>query len=242
MKKKFLLLLFIYMLPCIVFASDDFEVLSEDIKYFKTITHNVGCDLYSFNDSLSESYEIAKEEYEQQSSVSERSTTIETTYKKMTTSILSVNSYYRYKVKLEWKNIPKVRSYDTIAIGFGASVKNLGSPIFNEKYCVTNGNCYNVSGYVHSYIGRNGIGITFSVPTGKLDSLEQTMYFDVQKNTSSTIITQYAYGDYAHATKSVSLSKASDYTVTTGGINHSSDSITYYDEISTARATWSGSW
>ena len=141
-----------------------------------------------------------------------------------------------------FKNIPKVRSYDTIAIGFGASVKNLGSPIFNEKYCVTNGNCYNVSGYVHSYIGRNGIGITFSVPTGKLDSLEQTMYFDVQKNTSSTIITQYAYGDYAHATKSVSLSKASDYTVTTGGINHSSDSITYYDEISTARATWSGSW
>lgn len=68
------------------------------------------------------------------------------------------------------------------------------------------------------------------------------MYFDVQKNTSSTIITQYAYGDYAHATKSVSLSKASDYMVTTGGINHSSDSITYYDEISTARATWSGSW
>lgn len=242
MKKKFLLLLFIYMLPCIVFASDDFEVLSEDIKYFKTITHNVGCDLCSFNDSLSESYEITKEEYEQQSSVSERSTTIETTYKKMTTSILAVNSYYRYKVKLEWKNIPKVRSYDTIAIGFGASVKNLGSPIFNEKYCVTNGNCYNVSGYVHSYIGRNGIGITFSVPTGKLDSLEQIMYFDVQKNTSSTIITQYAYGDYAHATKSVSLSKASDYTVTTGGINHSSDSITYYDEISTARATWSGSW
>lgn len=242
MKRKFLWLFFILLIPYSVYASDGSNVLSENVKYFKTITYSVRYETYNFNKLLNKTYEITKEEYEKQLNLVPKSTTIETTYKKMTTSILAVNSYYRYKVELEWKNMPKVRSYDTIAIGFASSVKNLGTPIFNEEYCVTNGGCYDVSGYVYSYVGRNGIGVTFRVPSGSLDSMKQTLYFDVQKNTSSTIITQYAYGDYAHATKNISSDKASDYIVTTGGINYSSSSITYYDEISTAIATWHGSW
>lgn len=41
----------------------------------------------------------------------------------MTTSILSNGNRYRYKVVLEWENMPSTRSYDVIGIGFLASVK-----------------------------------------------------------------------------------------------------------------------
>lgn len=242
MKKALFSTLLLLFLPCFVYASTEEMILSEETRYFKTITCNNDYVIYGLNNSISETFEISKEEYEQQWHVSQNSTTIETTYKKMTTSILSSNSNYKYKVKLEWKNIPKVRSYDTIAIGFPASVKIVGSPIFNENYCITNDSCYDVSGFVYSFIGRNGVGITFKVPASNIFSMEQTLFFIVEKNTSSIITTQYAYGDYAHATKNLSLDKADDYTVTTAGINHGDASITYYDEISTARASWTGVW
>lgn len=64
----------------------------------------------------------------------------------------------------------------------------------------------------------------------------------MQKNTSSTIIAQYAYGDYAHAVKTISLNNAQKYKVNTGGIIYEDTSITYYDAISTAKATWNGNW
>lgn len=246
----FILMSCLLMIPIKSYASENgYEetIVAEKTKYYKTITHkNNNLVVFSnFNGANnSKTIEITKEEYDSSSLniTNLKSTTIETTYKKMTTYIISINSYYRYKVILEWKNMPSTRSYDTIAIGFPASVKAKSSPIFSNDYCVTSSNCHTATGYQYSYNSTNGIGITFQVPTGSLYSMKQTLYFDVGKNTSSTIVKQYAYGDYSHATKNVSLTKAKSYSVGSTGIVHNNDSIQYYDQINVATAEWSGTW
>ncbi len=243
MKTKLLLFIALFSFPIMIFAQSEEEILAEEIKYYKTtIFDNGAISIMSKDNAISTTVEITKEEYESSgfNNISPN-TIVETEYKKMTTTISSVNSYYRYKVNLEWKNIPKVRSYDTIAIGFPASVKPKMTPIFSENYC-TLSNCYTTTGYQYLYSGQNGVGVTFQVPTGELKSMSQTLYVDMQKNTSSTIVTQYAYGDYAHAVKSISLDKAKNYTVSTIGIKYDSSNISYYDEINYARATWNGNW
>ena len=243
MKFKYIFILML-LLPTFVLAKiNEEEIVTQTTKYYKTININSNeTQVYSINDLNSYTIEITQEEYDSFKADQSLNATIETTYKKMTTTISKVNSYYRYKVNLEWKNIPTIRSFDTIAIGFPASVKTKATPIFNEKYCVTNSECYTTTSYLHLYNDKNGIGVTFQVPTGNLVTMNQILYVDMQKNTTSTIIAQYAYGDYAHAIKTISLSKAKNYIVNTNGIEYNSSNISYYDEINYAKATWNGSW
>ncbi len=247
MKKFVVLFSILYAIsPLAIFASQIEEDILEtfNTKYYKTVTIQSSVQSFS-NETNNNSYtvEISRDEYESYNPmIDANSTTIETTYKKMTTSISKVDSHYRYTVTLEWKNIPKVRSYDTIAIGFPSSVKVATTPIFAENYCVTNDDCYTSTGYKYSYVGSNGVGVTFQVPTGNLSSLNQKMYFDVEKNTQSTILRQFAYGDYAHATSSVTLSDSKKYTVGTTGIVFESGVINKYDAIDCAETTWSGNW
>ena len=171
-----------------------------------------------------------------------KSTTIETTYKKMTTSIEDNNPSFRYKVVLQWKNMPSTRSYDIIGIGYPASVKNSMSPIFEDKYCTTATNCHTSTAYSYAYTGNNGIGVVFPLPSGSLYSMTQTLYVSMMKNTSSTIYTQYAYGDYAHAVENVSLNTAKSFIVNTSGIVHNNGSGNSYDTINYAKAVWNGVW
>ena len=51
-----------------------------------------------------------------------------------------------------------------------------------------------------------------------------------------------AYGDYSHATKSISGGSAQGFYVDAGGIDLDESIVSYYDTISKATATWSGSW
>ncbi|HAB67499.1 MAG TPA: hypothetical protein DCE23_09050 [Firmicutes bacterium] len=242
MKRRLLLFMVLLCFPVITLAKESENILAQEIKYYKTTTINKGTISVMSNSLGVNTVEISKEEYESSNSNNIMpNTIIETEYKKMTTTISKVNSNYRYKVNLEWKNIPKIRSYDTIAIGFPSSVKPKMTPIFSEEYCNSSG-CHNTSGYHYMYSGKNGVGVTFQVPSGDLKSMNQTLYVDMEKNTSSTIITQYAYGDYAHAVKSISLGSAKNYTVSTIGIKYDSSNISYYDEINYARATWNGNW
>ncbi len=243
MKKVLMLFIMFIVLPYIVCAKGNETILAEQTKYYKTIYFDNELTYMMNNSNISRTLEITKDEYDSyEKDKYSLNGTIETEYKKLTVTISSINSYYRYKVNLEWKSIPKIRSYDTIAIGFPASVKPKLRPIFSEDYCTDKGKCYNTTGYHFLYSGDNGVGVTFQVPTGNLKSLNQTLYVDMQKNTSSTIIAQYAYGDYAHAVKTISLNNAQKYKVNTGGIIYEDTSITYYDAISTAKATWNGNW
>lgn len=249
MKKIFIgTLLAIFIFPITTFAQEDeFKVIAQETKYYKTIIVNSNFNSLNSKEQLngnSNSVEITKEEYENapEGNISTYANgSVETTYKRLTTSILNNGSTYRYQANLTWKNIPSTRSYDIIAIGHNSNVKCNGLIYFSQTYCLTNGTCRTLSTHYPKQFST-GVGTSFQVPTGNLKSLSQTLYFDVTKNTSSTITAQYAYGDYSHATSNVSLSQSKQYSVGTSGIYLNGSVEGHYDTIPTAVASWNGSW
>lgn len=233
------LLLPIYVNAEVVFNNTDQVSVT---KYYKTTYYRRNDSITTLSLDNSITQEITEEEFNS-SNLSSVNAMVETEYKKMTTTISKNGNYYQYKVNLLWKNMPSTRSYDTIGIGFPASVKmKTQVPYFKEEYCTTNDDCKVTTGYLYSYTGRNGVGVTFQVPTGNIKSMNQTLYFDVEKNVDATINTQYAYGDYSHAQKSISLVNAKKYKVGSTGIDFESEAIKYYDDIPVAQAKWTGTW
>lgn len=225
--------------------NDEFELLAETTKYYKTITERNITQLDLLQFPTTRSIEITEEEYDaaQIDNIMQTfgSSTIETSYKKLVTSILSNGSMYRYKTTLTWKTMPKVRSYDSIAIGHYSSVRYNANFNFTQTYCLTSGTCKTLTTYYPQYFTA-GASATFKVPEGNLSSLSQTLFYDVTKNVNATIISQKAYGDYSHATDTVTVAQAQNFTVGTSGIQFNDNTSNYYDEIDPAVATWSGTW
>jgi hypothetical protein len=218
----------------------DLNLNNYNVKYYKITT------ITDSSKSISYTQEITENEYEavdvKEKPITRGNATIENSYAKLTTSISSISTYYRYNADVEWKNISSTRSYDTIGIGFPSNVKKLGGLYFSQTYCTSSSNCSTSTSYSYSYSGSNGVGVTFQLPTGSLYSLTHHMHFNVTKNTTSTITAQHAYGSFAHATSSVSLTNAKKYTVDLNGIVFQSGVGSYYDIIGVAHATWNGTW
>ncbi len=242
MKKNYLLIIstiFIF-IPNLVFADTNEKIISEEIKYFRTTTNYSNNDIFLLNSVLSNSYteEISEEEYlnSDYSLKTSVSGSVENTYKKLVTSIIQNGSKYKYKVQLIWKSLPSKRSYDIIGIGHYSNVKVSGKPTFQLVYgsnSTSNATIKKTS---------TGTTATFKLPTGSFNNLTATLYFDVEKNTNSNILTQKAFGDYSHATSTISESNANKHTINTSGIKLDTSIINNYDEINTAVATWTGNW
>ncbi len=216
------------------------------IKYYKTTIIKNNSGIFASSENV-KSYveEVSEEEYnlaDSNISVTDGNVTIENTYQKLTTSISTIGSYYRYNADVEWKSIPSTRSYDTIGIGFPSNVRKLGGLYFEQIYCTSSTNCNTSTSYLYSYSGTNGVGVTFQQPSGSLYSLKHHMHFNVTKNTTATIYAQHAYGAFAHANTSVSLSDAEDYIVNANGIVFQNGVGSYYNILGVAEATWNGVW
>lgn len=248
MKKIFFAFLAVFsimLIPNVALAqensTDDLKKLSETVKYYKTIESS-NVQMFGAN-SPNKGYtvEISKKEYDNGTSVDSIKASVETNYKKMTTTIYQNGNYYRYQTKLEWKTMPKNRSYDIIAIGINPSVSIASLVSFNQYYCFTNGECKNNSAH-YGKTTSNGGGASFKIPSGDLTVLNSTIYFDVKKNVSATILRQDAYGDYSHATSSVSSSQSQNYSINSLGINLNGAISNSYDSIPVAQATWNGNW
>lgn len=166
---------------------------------------------------------------------------ISTASKTLTTTIISVSGRYRYKVTLEWKNMPSTRSYDILAIGMDANVKLYVGPYFRQNFCYSANNCSSSSTRTEK-ISSTGLGVSFKLPNASVVSMSSYMYFDVVKNTSDTITQLKVYGDYSHAKKTITETKARQYTVNRAGIVLNSSTSSYYDSIDTAISIWTGSW
>lgn len=230
-----------------IVAEDEFTVVGETTKYYKTVSVLNDSQVMSIiaPEVTSFTTEITKEEYD---SVDlhdlyhlNESRTVQTDYKILKTSLLNNNTIYRYRVDLTWKNIPKVRSFDIIAIGHYSSVERYGLPVFNQSYCMGNGECYD--GMAATIItGVNGTGLVFELPTDSLTNLTQYMYFDVKKSSSTTVKHQTVAGDYAHAVKTITYANAKKLSVNIAGIIHDSSVESYYDTIGAAIVNWEGSW
>ena len=122
-----------------------------------------------------------------------------------------------------------------------SNVKVNSTPIFQQYYCYSGGNCYTSNVYVYK-TGTYGAGATYKLAEGTLTTLKATLYFDIAKNTSSTLTGLSAAGDYAHATTTVSSDTAQNYSVVGGGLSLNSSISGYYDSIQSAVATMSVYW
>ncbi len=207
------------------------KVVASDTKYYKITNSTIVS-------------EISKDKYDKVDLQSSLQSTgfIETTYKKVTTKIIDLSNYYRYKISVEWKLIPQKRSYDIIGIGMDSNVSITGSITFQQNYCYETGNCYTSSAFV-SKISANGAAALFQLPTSnKVNSLNSYMYYTVAKNTSSTISVLNAYGDYSHATVNTQQSYINNFTINSLGIVLDSSIKSKYDEIPISKATASVNW
>lgn len=255
MSFKKIILLLILLIPIFVSAEEDEgRIVASEEKYYKTVTilnNSSVLQRANLGEMSSITTEITKEEYDNapvenysnaRTSDDYTDMTVETTYKKMKSTIREYYGDYRYKNVLTWKNIPSTRSYDIIAIGYYASVQPSGNVFFEQDYCTSSDSCYTTSSY-YQYNGANGSAAVFYLPSGTLTSLEQSLRIDMVKtNSSATLVSQVAAADYAHATSSISYSNAKKFTVNIGGIQLNDSIEDYYDTISVARASWEGEW
>lgn len=248
MKKYILSIFVIFMLGIIVpkCVNAD-EVLAEEVKYYKTVYKNNLFGTYSVRGEEDvENIEITKEEYDAFNPATTAqpasSSGVETTYKRMITSINKVNGQFVYQNSLSWKNFPATRSYDIISINHPTNVKISTALQFTTEYCTATGTCYN--NRTHNPIFSNtGVATIFPLPTGSLSMLNHTMKFTVEKNTTSTISVQYVQGDYAHATKSVNLTDTfSAYSAYGSGIILPSSLTNSYDTFNVANVAWTENW
>jgi len=282
MKKNVLLLLILFFIPGVVFASDGYRnyygiemtmeeysnleelgFTTDEIYYMSEDEFNYNKDIEGNLEATSTRYfaniirydatgriisnsdmEITEEDYNAEIVMPIADGYIETTYKKLRTVIASSGSRYRYKVTLTWKTMPKVRSYDIIGIGCMSSkvYVDFSSLRFSQTYCVGN-SCTNTATYSSDYVGANGSGVSFKVPSStSITTLQSFLYYDVNKKSSSTVTYMIAYGDYAHATSTISAGSAQGFWVDQGGIDLDDNIENYYDTIDSANATWNGSW
>lgn len=251
--RRWVLFSILLLTPFFVKAETEERVkVAEDIKYFKTVTILSNSEVMrtgNLGEVSSLTTEITEEEYNSvdtstDNTISPRgliSEAVETTYKRLATTMYSGTRLFTYETTLNWKLIPSTRSYDIIGIGHYATVRIDGNVRFWQNYCRSANQCYTSSTYYGpSYV--NGAAAIFKVPTGTLTSLEQIIEIDVEKAVSSTIYEQIAVGDYAHATSSISETNAQRLYVDCGGIRLDSSIEDYYDVIAETTATWTGSW
>lgn len=218
------------------------KIVSQETKYYKTTYPTTR--LYTTNVTpITE--EITKEEYDTIGNQLTRGTTtsFETTAKKITTTISEVSGKYRYNISTNWKTMPPVRSYDLIGIGFNNNVKLSGKTTFAQVFCVTSQVATCSSTTAHSLKNTStGIGASFVLKSGEYKIITVGLYFDVAKNTSSTITSQIAAGHYIHATSTVPYDPINSISLGNYGIIIDGSMKPYYEFIDPVKSTWSGSW
>lgn len=206
-------------------------LVASNAKYYKSIYTDLNGEEYSV--------EVTKEEYDNQGTLNARGT-VSTTYKEMVTTMSNNGDTFRYMVTVAWKQMPSVRSYDIIGIGFKDDVYISSSVYFNYSYCESSGDCITDTLYYNKKKLSTGGSAVYKFPSSA-KSMTAVLYYDVSKNTSDTITELTMYGDYAHAQSTVTSSIYTDYTITHNGIVLGS-SISYYDAIPCAVTSWGGTW
>lgn len=218
------------------------EIVSQETKYYKTTTP--AARFYT-NNITPITEEITKEEYDSIGNQVTRdvSGTLETTARKITTTISEVSGKYRYNISTNWTAMPPMRSYDIIGIGFNNNVKLSGKTTFAQVFCVTSQVATCSSTTAHSLKNTStGIGASFVLKSGQYKIITIGLYFDVAKNTSSTITSQIAAGHYIHATSTVPYDPINSISLGNYGIIIDGSMKPYYEFIESVPANWAGSW
>ena len=168
-----------------------------------------------------------------------------TDYKAIQTVIANLNDdTMRYKLDSYWYIIPNNRSYDIMGIGIEAPKVQINSGIYFREDWWTTGD---EAGYTTAHYPKTentGGSVLFPLPSGSLETLEQFMYFTVDKKPGVNTVTDLtATGDYAHATVTVSNNAYNYMSVNVaGGIVIDSPYANSFDEMYEAVANFVGTW
>jgi len=168
----------------------------------------------------------------------------QTAYKKMTSYITDLGGYYRYKVTLEWLQMPVKRSWDIIAIGYDPDVVQIGiSSTFHQSWCYSSGTCEgSYQGYYYSY--DDAEMVVFDLPNGSsVTSMNSYLYYSVipaENGDRSARLESYA--DYAHATSNLSNAPSSSELTFLNQIWFTGDYDSYYDDIQAIELTQPPNW
>ena len=260
--KQWLKFMFVIILiiPFIVSAEeveeDNYVKVAETVKYFKTTSifnnSSVMRDT-DFAEMSSITVEVSEEEFNNAPTETEPVAPIDgsrtvaqsqTTYKRLTTTIETNATYYRYTTNLYGRNMPQVRSYDIIAIGHYNDVElyNSQNIVFEQDYCEDAYSCYYSSSRTN-VVKEYGTAAVFHLPDDSLISLEQTLTFVVKKAGNYVVDYQVAAGDYAHATSNTIASlAANNLRIGVGGLILPDVIYDIYDTTPAAIADWSGTW
>lgn len=256
------------------------EVVSADTKYYKVFEpaeteQNKTKSFTSTSTSTTtteqdEPVELTKEQYykelnnikDEQTSADrieiQASDTGTTSYKTMTTSIVSLGSReYRVKNSVKWDKIPKTRSHDVIGAAINSAVFR---PQNTGNYGRQNWTLYNSYYGKYKYDGAtytatsdkwskkdNGYGVKMNLKNNEVGSdfrfsynvvsLSMYAYYEVNELVYGSQTYLDAYGRYAHAQQSLSGSFGFSMGLGGPGISFSGVSSSYFSIQENTQAT-----
>ncbi|HAB67592.1 MAG TPA: hypothetical protein DCE23_09530 [Firmicutes bacterium] len=229
------------------------KVVSSVTKYYKTETYiptaqdtTTSINYFNSDLSISNSYEITKEEYEdidnQVMTLGLEENPVNTEYKEMTASIIKVNNRYRYVNTVRWKKLPTWQQRDIIGIGFDNKVYGISSTKrLTAYFTYDNTSDSNATTTGTWELSPTGYGVSFKWPNpsfGAARGFLVRMYFEVEKNTTDPINVLNAYGNYRHGKSwdnNLICSFSVSYIIGVGANFEDK-----YDNISTSQATLTG--
>ncbi len=187
---------------------------NSNIKYYKTI--------YNLTNKESVTNETSAYDYEHESKIMTLGTSVITEYKKLAITTSNNN----VTLTLEWKNMPKYRSYDVIAIrgenvNFNTS-EILGAQFYNKDKINYTSQTNNTK------VFSNGVGISMNLVDKATSYTLELKATYTKTNANATI-----YGSYQHAQANVTLVQSQKYTISSNGycsvVQFDSGVKKYYD-------------
>ena len=167
------------------------------------------------------------------------SDTYETSYKKLKIQITYTAGKRTVTVTNTWKKIPKIKSYDVIALAPGVTCAQFTEDINTKSgYQKYDGNLINYSPSSSNFKTCNGSGFLkkgIGLSQNIVDSTSSSLINQISTTFTSSSMDFCAYGSYQHATSNVSLSQSKNYTINIlgmGGLIYFNSSVAgYYDDM-----------
>lgn len=228
-----ILLLSIFILPTTAKALDREEYINQNGVSINVDIYDKLIDTYStsyvetltndeYQNIISNDLEnIIVVEYEDFGNVLTRGSSYSTSNK--TVKLIKNGNYVT--IIATWKTVPKIKSYDVIAVRFDGGVSLNGTAIFKQTYVADGKTVLSYDSYIQTF--SNGVGSSFKVGTGT--GYEFSLNFPITGNGT-------VYGSYQHASSTASLADSKKYSLSylgLGGVIYFQSSVRdKYDAMS----------
>jgi hypothetical protein len=140
------------------------------------------------------------------------------------------NGKYRYKISVNWLNMPPDNYFDVIGIGFCDDVYIDSTVYFVYSYDYPDSTHIQSTYFYDKKSTAVGGSAVYELPTNNV-SLSATLYYDVSKDTNDTITELEMCGDYSHAIYSVYPQQAANHSISYYGITFDSSVVLNFEQV-----------